>query len=61
MDAYSRYGIWDSVAVAYYEGGIGVMKCAQSDIPEVKEVYLDLTDQIIIRQQKADKVYKEGH
>ncbi|MFC2124973.1 DUF4855 domain-containing protein [Bacteroidota bacterium] len=57
VEAYKTYGIWDSVAVAYYEGGIGVMKCSQSNIPEVKKVYDDLADIITDRQKKADVIY----
>lgn len=56
IKAFEKYGIWDNVAVAYYEGGNGIMNCSKSRVPEIKKVYDDLADIIVKRQMKADNL-----
>ncbi len=59
IDSFRQYGIWDHVAVAYYEGGTAVMNFARSEESEIRKMYDVLAGIIIRRQQKTDRLLEE--
>lgn len=50
LDVFTKYGVFDSLKVAYYQGGDALFQLSQSKDPADYELYHRLTD-IIIRRQ----------
>jgi hypothetical protein len=51
LDVFTKYGVFDSLKVAYYQGGDAFFQLSQSKDSTDSELYNRLTD-IIIRRQK---------
>ncbi|MCF3108669.1 DUF4855 domain-containing protein [Niabella sp. CC-SYL272] len=63
IDGFQKKGVLDEVAMAYYEGGDGMMKLAGHSDPRMQALYQKLATIIAGRQRKADLDYKQraGH
>lgn len=51
LDVFTKYGVFDSLKVAYYQGGDAFFQLSQSKNPIDSELYNKLTDIIIRRQE----------
>lgn len=58
IDGFQKNGVLDNVAMAYYEGGDGIMKLAAHKDARMQALYQKLATIIAGRQQKADAYYK---
>ena len=59
VDHFTKNGVFDNVPVAYYEGGGYWNKIAISNDPNIIPLYRNLSEIIIKRQKKADKMWKK--
>ncbi|WP_294082259.1 DUF4855 domain-containing protein [Proteiniphilum sp. UBA5384] len=50
LDVFTKYGVFDTLKVAYYQGGDAFYQLSQSKDPEDQQLYNRLTDIIIKRQ-----------
>jgi hypothetical protein len=55
INEFQRYGVWDNLPVAYYEGGSGWLDMFLSKDTAVRKLYDMLADIIVKRQQYTDK------
>jgi len=55
LDAFTRNGVKETAAVAYYEGGVAVFQLATSEDPELRRHYDRLAEFVLHRQRLADE------
>lgn len=55
IQAFDRHNVWSESAVAYYEGGDGIMKLATHQNEKMRGLYNQLADIIVKRQKQADR------
>jgi len=58
LDAFTRYGVHDGAAMAWYEGGGALYRLAFSDNPKFRADYDELAQFVLKRQQIADESKK---
>ncbi|MBO9593477.1 MAG: DUF4855 domain-containing protein [Niabella sp.] len=58
VNGFQKKGVLDDAAMAYYEGGAGIMKLAEHKDTRMQALYQKLATIIAGRQQKADVYYK---
>jgi hypothetical protein len=54
LDAFTRNGVHDGAAMAWYEGGGGLYRLAVSDNPKLRGDYDELARFVLTRQRMAD-------
>ncbi|SDC50547.1 DUF4855 domain-containing protein [Niabella drilacis] len=59
IGGFQKKGVLDEAAMAYYEGGNGIMKLSGHKEARMRELYQKLAAIIAGRQQKADAYYKQ--
>jgi hypothetical protein len=55
LDAFTRNGVADSAAIAWYEGGGALYRLAESDNPKMRADYDELAQFVLKRQRLADE------
>lgn len=55
LDAFTRYGVNDGAAMAWYEGGGALFRLAVSDNPKMRADYDELAQFVLKRQRLADE------
>ena len=55
LDAFTRYGVNDGAAIAWYEGGGALFRLAVSDNPKLRADYDELAQFVLKRQRMADE------
>ena len=59
IDGFQKKGVLAGAAMAYYEGGNGIMKLAGHKEPRMQALYQKLATLVTVRQRQADAYYKQ--
>lgn len=60
LDAFTRNGVQDGAAMAWYEGGGALFRLAVSDNSKMRDDYDEVGQFVLKRQQVVDAKFKEG-
>jgi len=60
LDSFEKNGVLTQSAMAYYEGGDGIMKLATHQDLKMRKLYKKIADIIVKRQQLAERIKRNG-